>query len=145
METTTYYHFSITNGHLIGLLIIALYLLITIAFNYHVYQCLANIPPEDKVFPAWFAWLNLLPFLGYIFMWMTLPFGVGSALQKNADPNIKNKGSTLFGLGLALVILPLYWFIPLINIFIVITSIILFIIYWVKIRQVNQLLKRNNL
>jgi cobalamin synthase len=140
METVTYESYQ-TNIHpLFGALIGIIYLLIAIWFFYNIYRCVSKIPENQRVFPAWFAWLCLIPVIGYVFMWMVLPFGVGKSLQQHENVQIQAKGRTLFGLGLALVILPLLTFIPLVNIFISITMLVLFILYWVNISQTNSLL-----
>ncbi len=139
METITYQSYQ-TNVHpLFGALVGLVYLLIAILFFYNVYRCMSKIPESERTFPAWFAWICLVPIIGYVFMWMVLPFGVGKSLQKNKNVSIQAKGRTLFGLGLTLVILPLLTFIPLVNIVISIAMLVIFILYWVNIVQVNNM------
>ena len=138
METVTYETYS-TNIHpVFGSIISLIYIIIFILFLYSVYKCITKIPTEKRIFPAWFAWLCLIPIAGYVFMWLTLPFAVGKALQNSDDTWLQEKGRRLFGLGLALVILPLFTFIPLVNIFIGIAELIIFIIYWSNTAQINK-------
>ena len=76
------------------------------------------IPQKYLVFPAWFAWMQLVPFASYVFMWMVLPFGVGNSIKNYQvdNPAAQKAASTLFGLGLTMVILPLTLIIPFLNI-----------------------------
>ncbi|MBK2123715.1 hypothetical protein [Fangia hongkongensis] len=148
-EITTY-HAHITQGSpesyfWIGAFIvicIVIYYLIAVLFSLSIYKLAKRIDKDKQIFPAWFAWMFLIPIVGYVFRWMMLPFGIGKALKHYDSAEIRKKGSTLFGLGLSVVILPLISWISFLSIAVAIASIVLFILYWVKAVQTRKLLEK---
>ena len=126
------------------LIMVVIFYIFSIAFSWSVYKLLKIIDKDKQVTKPWFAWLFLIPIVGYIFQWIVLPFGVGNALKKYQDMTIKLRGDTLFILGLALVILPIVTFIPFISPFASVACMVVYIIYWVKIVKVRKLLEASN-
>ncbi|MEM9243341.1 MAG: hypothetical protein AAGA27_04705 [Pseudomonadota bacterium] len=117
--------------------------IINILFFYSIYKTYKIIPDQHKTFPNWFIWMMLIPFVGYIFMWMMLPFGVPGAIKRYFPDNtaVKSAGDTLFGLGLALVLIITCMSIFYITIlFLPVVIFILLIIYWVKVVKVREIM-----
>ncbi|WP_116964030.1 hypothetical protein [Fastidiosibacter lacustris] len=121
-------------------IMVIIFYIFSIAFSFSVYKLLKAIPSDKKISPPWLAWMLFIPIVGYIFQWIVLPFGVGNALKKYQEMEIKLRGDTLFILGLILVILPIVSLIPMTFPFTAITGVIIYIIYWVKIVQVRKII-----
>lgn len=121
--------------------------LITLYFCFTLYRILERIPKEKHQFPSWFVWLFLLPWIGLIFQWIMLPFGIPNTLKNHFPDNetVVTKTNTLFKLGLAQVILMTAGFVVVRTpgeIIIGIAGIICWIFYWILIvRFRNQYLK----
>jgi len=116
------------------------YEIITAIFCFTLYTILQRITPEKRQFPNWFVWIFLIPYVGFIFQWIMLPFGIPNAF-KNTFPVNQDAiaaADTLFKLGLAQVILTMFGiFFPIhpVNQVAGIAGIVLWILYWVKIIQ----------
>lgn len=111
-----------------------------------LYYTLKLVPKDKQIFPAWFSWLILIPVVGYIFSWLMLPFGVPGAFKNYRPENkavVKNSNA-LFGIGLAYVILPIFAWIPVVGILLMLANLVLFIIYWVKVSKYKWLLKQES-
>jgi len=139
--TTSTDPYSIMGVGIALLIMIVAFYLFSILFSWSVYKLLKVIDKDKQISKPWFAWLFLVPVVGYVFQWIVLPFGVGNALKKYQDMAIKLRGDTLFILGLALVILPIVTFVPIISPFASIACIVIYIIYWIKIVKVRKLLE----
>ena len=112
-------------------------ILIAVFFSLSCYKTQKAVPEQYRQFPAWFCWMFLIPLAGYIFQWIMLPFGIPNSLRLYLESNHQavRDAKTLFGLGLATVILPLLGWIPFVGIGSGIAALVLFIIYWVKVVQ----------
>lgn len=110
-------------------------LIIAILFSWSLYSAMKKVPQEKRAFPAWFCWMFLVPFAGFVFEWIMLPFGIPKSFKQYLPKNqaAQDKAGTLFGVGLAYVILVCLLFIPYINILAGIAALVLFIIYWVQV------------
>ena len=117
-----------------------IFYIVMFLFSLSIFRLGKRIDKARRIFPPWFAWMFLIPAVGYVFRWMVLPFGIGKALQRYDDTRIRKKGGTLFGLGLAVVIVPLLAWIPGIGSIAGVAGIIVFVLYWVKAVQVGKLL-----
>ncbi|WP_119343218.1 hypothetical protein [Facilibium subflavum] len=117
--------------------------IIAILFSWQTYRLVKSIDKEKRIFAPWFAWLFLVPLITYIFQWLMLPFGIGKALQKYENPQIKQKGKVLFNLGLGIVIIELFFWIPmpLITPAAPLIVLIVWIIYWVQMNKAYKLLQ----
>lgn len=111
------------------------FFIVFIFFCWSTYAAMKAVPREHRVFPAWFCWMQLIPVVGYVFQWLMLPFGIPRSFDAVVHENeeAKTQTKTLFGVGLAYVIIPLLMWIPIINFILLIASIVLFIIYWMKV------------
>lgn len=117
-------------------------LIVNIFFAWSCYKTMKRIPEDSRTLPAWLCWLFIVPFVGYIFMWMMMPFAIPNSLKAVAAvrENILSSIRALFGLGLAYVILGLIAWIPGVNLLVFIAMLILLIIYWVKVVDVRKAL-----
>lgn len=133
--------YTSSNGHIPGWLIVSaiiigiILLLVYIFFYWTMYTTLKKIPENKRLFPAWFCWMQIIPVAGYIFNWLMMPFGLPRSFENHLkdNPEAVNQAKALFGIGLAYVILPLLMWIPFVNLILLIVSIILLIIYWVRL------------
>lgn len=125
----------------VSILISIIFLIINILFILSLCKTLALIPEDKYTFPRWFCWMMLIPVVGFVFMWMMLPFGIPSAIKENEPDNQQavTAANGIFGLGLAYVVmLTVSLFIPLLFIFLGIGIFVVWIIYWVKVVKVRQ-------
>jgi len=115
--------------------ILLLVFIVNILFCLSLYSAIKLVPPEKQIFPAWLVWLMLIPFIGVIFTWIMEPFGLPKAFEQALADNNEAvaKTKTLFGLGLAHAILRTLVFLPFFQLIFVIASLVVWIIYWVKI------------
>ena len=119
---------------LIALMLLTI-LFINLLFCYTVYRTMKQIPESARFFPAWFAWMMGVPVIHLAFIWLMLPFGIPRSINAHFANNAEalRESRALFGLGLALAIsLSLLIFF---NFVALIVSIVLYILYWVKITQ----------
>ena len=145
-QSTTAEPYSFMGIGIAIIIMVIIFYIASIAFSWSAYKLLKIIDKDKQISPPWFAWLFLIPIVGYIFQWIVLPFGIGNALKKYEDMTIKLRGDTIFILGLTLVILPIASFIPVISPFASVACMVIYIIYWVKIVKARKLLenKTNN-
>lgn len=99
-----------------------------------LYKAMEAVPEDKRVFPSWFVWLMIIPIVGFVFAWIMEPFGIPKSFAAAAGDNqlMKNASNTLFGLGLAHMILVVCWFL-IINFAALFAAFIVWIIYWVKV------------
>src|SRR6056297_2585823 len=93
---------------MIGIGIFSLvWIAIQIVYLWSLYSTMKAAPEENHIFPAWFIWMMIIPFIGFIFAWIMVPFGLPKTMEATAGSNteMKNASKTLFGLGLAQMIL----------------------------------------
>lgn len=109
--------------------------ILTVFFLCTMYKTLKLVPKEKHIMPAWFCWLILIPMVGYVFAWMLLPFVVPKTLahQVGDNPAALKATKNLFAIGLATVIVMLFEIVPVVNILAFLISVILTIVYWVKL------------
>lgn len=133
----------------ISVLLISAVFLITIFYCYVLHQILRRVPRENQQFPSWFVWLFLIPWVGLIFQWIMLPFGIPNAFKKTFSTNQEaiRAADMLVKLALAQLILTMFGiFFPIqpINQIAAILGLIFWIIYWIMIvRFKNKYLNAN--
>lgn len=118
-------------------------IIVGIFFAWSLFNTLKMIPAKYHRFPVWFSWLIIIPVVGLIFLWLILPFGLPNAIKKSEpdNPAAQKTAKTMFGLGLAAVILMTVsallgsW-----GITPALASLVLMIIYWVQVIQVRKTL-----
>lgn len=118
--------------------IIIFTLIFSLFFCISLYSFMKRIPREHHQFPIWFVWMIMIPWIGFIFECIMLPFGVPNAIKK-AYPNDQNliaKADLLFKIGIAQVVLAFLSFVlrvrPL-NDIAAAVSLLLWITYWILI------------
>lgn len=107
-----------------------------IFFCLSVYRAMKCVPEQHRLFPAWLIWLSFIPGAGLVIAWMMEPFGVPTSFKNAVAGNEQAvaDSKTLFGIGLAHVIVITLVFIPFVGIFLCLPGgLILWIIYWVKL------------
>lgn len=91
--------------------IIALTLFITFAIaiftSYLFYRTIRYIPTQKRIFPNAFIWFTFMPFIGYIFQWLMIPFGIPMGLKNTFpdNPDALRDADSLKKLGLTIQIL----------------------------------------
>lgn len=129
------------NPMLVGLIAIVLIIL----FAWSVFNTSNMIAANYHRFPVWFAWLMIMPFVGLIFMWLVLPFGLPYAIKSSEPNNVaaQKSAKTLFALGLSLVILlTISPILSLLGLFTALAAFVLMILYWVQAIQVRKVLSK---
>lgn len=125
---------------LLGGLLVFVIIIMAVAFAISILFCLSlykglQLIPENKLdFPAWFAWMILIPVAGVVFIWLTV-FNVSNSFARATEGNAEaqEKAKSLFGLGLAYAILSSAAWIPYIGTLAGIPLLVIWIIYWVKV------------
>lgn len=125
-------------GLILSIVLIGVVFLITLFYCWILFQILQRVPKENQQFPSWFVWLFVIPWLGFVFQWLMLPYGIPNALKKTYANNqdAVNAAETLFKIGLGQVILTTLGILTPINVLnqiLAIAGIVLWILYWVKI------------
>ena len=92
---------------LIGIGFVVVALIASILFCLTLFRTMQLVPKKKRQFPSYFVWLCLVPFVGIIFEWLMLPFGIPNSIRHTAPDNktLVKRTKTLFGIGLAQVIL----------------------------------------
>jgi len=105
-------------------------------FCYSMFKALKLVPENHHQFPAWFTWLMLIPIVGYVFIWIMMPFGIPNAFKNHSaakDPAALPACKTIANFGLAYAILAILSFIPAFGWILAIIALVLFFIYWSKV------------
>ncbi len=118
----------------IGILVLGV-LVANIFFCLSLYSAMKKIPEKQRCFPAWFSWMILVPVLHMVFAWIMLPFGIPKSFKQHCKDHQEAlaKARSLFGVGLALVILMTLSLLPYVNFATAAATLVLYIIYWVKV------------
>ena len=112
--------------------------IITAIFCWNLYTILGKLPKENQKFPRWFVWLFLVPWIGFVFQWIMIPFGIPNAIRKTFPTNqeIINEENVLFQVGLANIIFTtfgIFFAISPINQIAAVAGIALWAAYWILI------------
>ncbi len=134
-------HDKIPPSYFVGVVSAALLIdiIINIFFSWTCYRTLSTVPKDKQTIPAWVCWLMIAPVVRVIFYWIILPFAIPNSLKKAFSENTELVKATrsLFGIGLAFVILATLSFVPLVGI-VFIAAIVLYIIYWIKVADIKK-------
>lgn len=86
--------------------IVILFLVVYILFLYSMFTALKRVPEEKLIMPAWCSFLCVVPVLGFIFVWIMMPFAIPRSFRKvvadNAEAVKKTKIIAVIGFILAL-------------------------------------------
>lgn len=99
---------------------------------------LRRIPKEHHQFPSWFVWLFLIPWIGFVFQWIMVPFGIPHAFKSAcaSDPAALKLARALTGIGIAqLIFITIGVFIHIspMNDIASAIGILLWVIYWILV------------
>lgn len=127
---------SIVGGTFIGLFFIiwiAVLILPTIFFILTQQRALSKCSPANRTMSPGLTWLQIIPLFGFIWQ-----FFVVSALANSLGNEFRARGileedQPGYGVGLAMCITRVCVIIPILGFFSLVASLILWIIYWVKI------------
>lgn len=133
----------------LSLALIIFILIVTFFYCLTLFKIMRRVPKENQSFPSWFIWLFLIPWVGFVFQFIMLPFGIPNALKKTFSTNQDAIASAdiLFKLGLAQVILILLGiFLPIhpINQIVSVLGLAVWIAYWVMIVRFDKQYLRKN-
>lgn len=139
----------LNNNHAAGLLIIfligffiAIMAVVNIFYLLSIYKTLSYVPHDKRCMPNAFIWLSYIPLAGIVFYWLMqligIPASLSNALSNNVEAVREAKKLRLISIiKLLLVALILYCSFThsfaILSFFAVITTLILWILYWVKI------------
>lgn len=144
---------TLSSQALIGIGIIAfilfslMYYIPRIFFILSLSKTMRHVPKQFHVFPQWFLWMLLIPFVEFVFSWIMLPFGIPYAMQAAVpdNPEALRKSKVIFGLGLSLMITISFFIIPYLNLLAMIGAFVLWIIYWVEVVNFRRYLNSSEL
>lgn len=132
----------IAKDFLVITLVLSFFVLI-ILFACSLQKTMNRVPKEKRIFPNWFIWMRFIPFVGMIFEWMMIPFGIPGGVRNAVTGNASAQSAaiTLKIIGLFLVICESFGFfvgmLGLASIFVMPVLVVLIytflIIYWVKV------------
>jgi hypothetical protein len=109
-----------------------------------LYKPYSRIPEPHRTTPAFLPWLACVPILGFVILWLLVPFKIPSAMKSYfAEQGLqtdKQNDDFGFGLGLAWVISSTLCIIPIINFVAWIPALVLPIIYLVKLNKLGNVL-----
>jgi len=122
-----------------------LFLLVTIGFAIAyiltLQRAISRCAPQNRATSPESAWLLLIPFFNMIWQFILYP-RISETLEREFRArNLPIEPEPLRNLGLAVAVLHVCWFIPVVHIFTGIAGFICLILYWIKISGYsNQLL-----
>lgn len=92
---------------ILGLLICVGLIIVVIKYLCSLHRAMRLVPREKRIFPNAFIWLTIIPYLGLIFKWLMLAFGIPQGLKNSMIDNMVavSDASLLEKLGLIIVIL----------------------------------------
>ncbi len=110
--------------------------IVLIFFTNSLFKCLKTVKEENRAMAPGLAWLNLIPIFGGIWIFFII-VKIRESLSREFLQNNTPEPSNDYGLkvGLAFAILHWFGFVPGIGYFLVLVSIVCWIIYWFKISK----------
>jgi hypothetical protein len=123
-------------GTFIGLLFliwIAVLILPTIFFILTQQRALSKCSPANRTMSPGLAWLQIVPVLGFIWQFFVVSALANSLANEFRARGIQEEERPGYGVGLAMCITRICVIIPVLGFFSLVASLILWIVYWVKI------------
>lgn len=114
---------------------------IAVFFLLNLSGALSAVKPENRQMQPGLVWLNLIPFFGLVWIFITA-IKLGDSLVSEARDQSLDFGDGGKSLGIALGVLNIATIIPLIGILAGIAALVVFILYWVKIAGYKNTLRR---
>ena len=127
---------SIVGGTFIGLFFIiwiAVLLLPTIFFILTQQRALSKCSPANQTMSPGLTWLQIIPLFGFIWQFFVVSALANSLGNEFRTRGIQEEDRPGYGVGLAMCITRVCVIIPILGFFSLIASLVLWIVYWVKI------------
>jgi len=116
----------------VGLVMLLIALVVAIFFLLTLSRTLAAVKPENRQMEPGLVWLNLIPLFNFVWIFFTVIKLADSLVREAADRSLEF-GDGGKALGIAYGALLVASLIPFIGLLTSIASLVVFIIYWVKI------------
>lgn len=131
-------------GGLLIALVIAFLIGLTINILYclTIYNTLKEISPNNRTLETWYPWLMLIPLFSIIWAFIMYPKIAESLKAEFESRDAVQNGDYLKTLGIMMPILSLVGFIPILGGLAGLANLVIWIIYWVKINEFKNLLRR---
>jgi hypothetical protein len=124
------------------LVVIAIGLVIHIFFLLTLSRCLARIQPRNRDMEPGLVWLNLIPCVGTVMIFLTVNWLASSLRKEYESRGWRTEGETFGqGIGMGYAICAIASAIPYIGGLIGIAALICFIMYWVQIANYSTALQ----
>ena len=127
---------TVVGGTFLGLLFliwIAVLLLPTIFFILTQQRALSKCSPANQTMSPGLAWLQIIPVFGFIWQFFVVSALANSLANEFRARGIQEEDRPGYGVGLAMCITRVCVIIPILGFFSLVASLILWIVYWVKI------------
>ena len=124
------------------LTIFSLWLIPTIFYLISMQGALQSVSPKNRMLTPGLVWLNLIPLFGLIWNFFIVTHVSGSLKREFTERGIQDVGDCGQGIGIAMSILAVLILVPVLGWWLAsIATLVLWIIYWVKIVELkNRLL-----
>jgi hypothetical protein len=132
---------TVAGGTFIGLLFliwIAVLILPTIFFILTQQRALSKCSPANQTMSPGLAWLQIIPVFGFIWQFFVVSALANSLGNEFRARGIQEEDKPGYGVGLAMCITRICVIIPILGFFSLVASLVLWIIYWVKIAGFSQ-------
>jgi len=126
----------VVGGTFIGLFFlvwVAVLILPTIFFILTQQRALAKCSPANQTMSPGLAWLQIVPVLGFVWQFFVVSALANSLANEFRARGIQEEDRPGYGVGLAMCITRVCVIIPILGFFSLVASLILWIVYWVKI------------
>jgi hypothetical protein len=127
---------TVAGGTFIGLLFliwIAVLILPTVFFILTQQRALSKCSPANRTMSPGLAWLQIIPVFGFIWQFFVVSALANSLGNEFRARGIQEEERPGYGVGLAMCITRICVVIPILGFFSLVASLILWIVYWVKI------------
>lgn len=113
-------------------------LAISVFLAFSLWDTVSRIPKEYRAIEPYFAWLTLIPIVGFIFFWILVPFKIPESLRNyfavnDANDIEKSDFGKRYGLGVTISFTLM--FVPLINALAWIPALVFLILYILTLNE----------
>ena len=136
---------SVVGGTFIGLFFliwIAVLILPTVFFILTQQRALSKCSPANQTMSPGLAWLQIIPLFGFVWQFFVVSAVANSLGNEFRTRGMMEEDKPGYGVGLAMCITRICVIIPILGFFSLIASLVLWIVYWVKIAGFSQKLDR---
>jgi magnesium-transporting ATPase (P-type) len=126
------------------LILIAAVILVYVLYLKNLQDLLKEVSDVNRDVPAANVWLMFIPFFSIIYSFILYPKIASSLTREFESRGIPQEGDYGKGLGLAMAIIGVVGLVPRLSDFTGIPSLVIIIIYWVKMAKYKDLLRSSN-